>query len=661
MFRRKETSNASHQPPSSPKKVIIRPPGSLDETLASSPPPTGGAKTIPRDIDSPSKKGSKNNSPTRNTRAVIKPPSLKLDQDEDTAQTQQEYALGKNGIIRPMISPLKPKQDFFSRFSLRKGASLPVIPPPVVPTTAHTNSEQDDNQSETGSISSSAITHALESETEEEVIARIAERRGWGATLPSTNPHILHALLKEPNPFKKTRNPQGASANELSQAVESTLYANSKSLSAASKARFQSGDVVVCGVPRSGQTPVLRVLDALKHKSLRPTSAIINGATWVEGLFKATDVSGGRRIYKTHLALQNILRGDIGKSMVQHKIIVILRDPSDTRLSWYRHVRLLAKKCARAKIDEKNSAEQFANVSIPCSFLPRNANVDLHGKEPEYFINAALRAHQEFPESVLVLFYEELFTDPTKFVEKMAKFTDFMDEEVLPKRDAESSGDIDKPTSRQIEAKRKEHQELIYAIASGLITDALHPNSGKRNGSSGQGSVCFPSNSLERMDEIWDQIVQPILISKGSNRMISYEHLFQTQTNHRYPFSSSKQVGSGGLFRMSNLTVGSQNSDKKKDSTLERQGSTRLKKKDSTESASTTASNLVPARKFGGSFLSLLGPSKHPTRDQVSSKTSEDGPEKPTVTTLPRQVHAVDPDDSDDEAAGRGISHTVDE
>jgi len=342
----------------------------------------------------------------------------------------------------------------------------------------------------------------------------------------------------------------------------------------------------------------------------------VDSVTWVEGPFHAPSADSTRRILKTHLPITHAVKGDTGRIM-PHKVIIVLRDPVDTRLSWFRHVRRIAKKHSHMQPINMKLID-FLSVPIPIPNVNVRDNID--GKEPEYFIASALQ--HDYPENVLIVFYEEFFRDPVRLVEKIARFTDYMGEEKDVKRAATSDDDELAPLS---ESETKQQTELVTDIAAAIINDADHPNAQKRNGSSGQGAICFPPKAFELFDNIWEST---IVAKKGQPKMQSYQQLYISKTNDRYAFANAAQDNSGLVDRLSNLTTGSNKGT----------GNSRLKRGDS---SSETAESFPKPRKFG-SLIKFMGGSRESNADQQ--------PTRPMVVNLPKIVCCTDPDDSDDEA-----------
>jgi len=127
------------------------------------------------------------------------------------------------------------------------------------------------------------------------------------------------------------------------------LYVSSQALSRLLSFSPHRHDVVVCGCVRSGQTPVLAVLDALRgslHGDLSLSTA------WVENA-ESLNVEVPRLI-KTHMGADQVLEAGH-----ECKVVCVVRDPADLRVSWFRHTRRLFRKVAKAQPDLFDSLFNF--------------------------------------------------------------------------------------------------------------------------------------------------------------------------------------------------------------------------------------------------------------------------------------------------------------
>jgi len=92
---------------------------------------------------------------------------------------------------------------------------------------------------------------------------------------------------------------------------------------------------------------VAHVLDSLKYGTYTPLATLQDRVTWQEAIYsKDFPPPGLQRVIRTHLPLKRFFEPHMNKGQAPCKIIVVLRDPLDIRVSWYRLVRRLAKKLA---------------------------------------------------------------------------------------------------------------------------------------------------------------------------------------------------------------------------------------------------------------------------------------------------------------------------
>lgn len=374
---------------------------------------------------------------------------------------------------------------------------------------------------------------------------------------------------------------------------------------------YMPSDIVVTGVPRSGETLVLQILDALQHGGVRRASELVKSCLWIEGPFSRVMKGQQRRLIKTHMPLDSILGTD-----AQHKVIMVLRDPMDIRLSWYRHVRSMFKKCSPhgADFDKCFTCDDFASASIPIPTI--NPSSFIRASEPEYFASQALRAYHE-TENVLVVFYEEIFRDPQMLIDRLAKFTNCMRAPVNKfNNSVPSPGEM-----RILEKKKREQAQLVASICESIIVEERHPHGGRRNGSSGQGSVCFSRESLEDADANWENFVRKV--PNRATPIASYEQLYHHIVKTPYVFAEPNKRQTGGIAGRTGALVAA---------------------------ASTPTKNLiVKPRKFGESLLKKMNrPSSLGTRESSSASARSSSHSVTALhITLPLVYVCIDPDDPD--------------
>ena len=338
-------------------------------------------------------------------------------------------------------------------------------------------------------------------EKESNVLQRIMARKGW-LTPPTNNPHVLRSIVRHSDPWKGMSLALTKTA-DLSDALVSEVYFSSQSALAAFEGfRPPMGSVVVTGVPRCGQTPVLQVLDWLRRGKVDDGESLVERTMWPEAalasMHRALDGNPGRDVVKTHLPLLNILSG--GATPRGHKAevraIVVLRDPVDVRASWFRHVRRVFRKFhPQAAFDTELSMDDFATVRVAaCEMV---ASYDY-----EHFIALAGKAAKDKWPNVLVVFYEELLADPATFVSRLAEFTGW----------------------------GADNDALLRNVVEATAYSPLHPSTRKRSGSS-DSFHAYEAASVRHMDALWESAVRAAL-----PQFMSYQALYEAFAGSPYPF-----------------------------------------------------------------------------------------------------------------------------
>jgi hypothetical protein len=349
----------------------------------------------------------------------------------------------------------------------------------------------------------SALT--FDEEEEDALTLRICTRRGW-RTVPTQNPHVMRALIKELNPWKARA---FDSASQVSQALLGNIYSSGKTLKSASEFVPRSGDVVVCGPPRGGQTALLHALCSLRsgQVSSKP-ERVLEETRWLEGVGAAPSSSGGEcrsrpgRLIKTHMSPP--------RGTEDHKIIAVLRDPKDLRVSWFRHVRRLFKKTFKGltKFDDEFFLNDF------CEQVALGALLGAKEGDYEDFVLEVARAPQD---QVCIVFYEEIVASPHNVVERIAKFTGW---------------GADSP-------------ELVDQVTQCVVQDKLHPSRKKRFGSCGAGADLLSNDVCAKIDEKWRLRVQKKFKQFGEYG--DYQQMFHAVTGVPFPFGTKPLVNSVAL------------------------------------------------------------------------------------------------------------------
>jgi len=341
------------------------------------------------------------------------------------------------------------------------------------------------------------MTVGFDNTDEDALTLRVCERRGW-RTMPTQNPHVMRALIKELNPWK---NQEFLQAAHLSDAVRSNIYSTPKTFAAATEYKPAPGDVVVCGPPRGGQTPVLHALCSLRSGvPSTKADALLEQSRWLEGPgaspASSTGLCKGKpgRLIKTHMSPP---RGE------EHKIIAVLRDPKDLRVSWFRHVRRLFMKTCKTKKKMDFDGRFFLN-----DFVQQVSLGVLQGPADSDYEDFVLDMARAPPAVVCIVFYEEIIASPYKVVQRLADFTGW----------------------------GKGNEELIGNVTQALVQDKNHPSRKKRFGSCGAGQELLSNDVAHVVDERWRTRIQKRFKQFGEYG--TYGGMFLKVTGVPFPFGA---------------------------------------------------------------------------------------------------------------------------
>ncbi|KAH9258134.1 hypothetical protein BASA81_003697 [Batrachochytrium salamandrivorans] len=258
-----------------------------------------------------------------------------------------------------------------------------------------------------------------------------AQLRGWvdPGELPTTNPFLLQILCGlTTNPWQSRTDTRLQTPEQLSGCLESA-YMKPRALVTARLFRPKDGDVIVCGCIRSGQTPVLQILAGLRAQATISKTELLKHVSWIESTNSSyqAELENGKRILKTHLSLRAVFGGQILSEKQfkrRFKVVCMLRDPSDIRLSWFRHLRRVYKKFNDvAKFDQTYTTEQFAGIKLYNTDANKSSMFE-HDRDYEDFVFETLSGANALqnPTRILVCFYEELLVNPHEFVKRIAQF-----------------------------------------------------------------------------------------------------------------------------------------------------------------------------------------------------------------------------------------------
>jgi len=232
----------------------------------------------------------------------------------------------------------------------------------------------------------------------------------------------------------------------------------------------------------------------------------------------ATGAPSGR-LLKSHMTLKAALHGDPCPrgARPMYKAVVVLRDPADVRVSWFRHMRRLHRHFHpddAAGFDFAVKLDQLAQAPAP------RASSIVDDQFPEHVVAEALRALHS--PQVCVVFYEELMIDARRVVERLARFTGWGQD------DADLADDV---------ARALEDDELA------------HPKWGRRRGASGSALKYFSPASQRFIEDRWDFIVR-----MRFNAFPTYEELYTQLTGQPYPLPSARAL----QLRTPHSSMGSQ-------------------------------------------------------------------------------------------------------
>jgi len=370
----------------------------------------------------------------------------------------------------------------------------------------------------------------------EEFIRRECRRRGWGTGVsrPTSNPFVLYALCSIRSSPWTSRSLHLIDPTQLSCSLETTVYADSNSLVHALQFVPRPGDTIVTGTFRSGQTPLLQVVASLQQGRLVTKEALLECVDWLEAAHPPRAPSfhrhdRGGRLIKTHLPLRTAFGGVVASvcgrdEAPPFRVIVILRDPIDVRLSWFRHVRrvyrkfhadgtagMMASSGDNQQFDAHIHVDDFASVHLYAS-NPNLSMFRMSTWDYEHFVNETIKpVLEDHNPQILLVHYEELLLDPRAFVQRVAEFLGIM---------ASSA-------------------ELIDTIASAIAADPDFPRTfapssssdgaeGHRVGCSGEGRKAFSRESLRRLDYKWRDIVASHAVQPHREGFSSYGKLMES-------------------------------------------------------------------------------------------------------------------------------------
>jgi len=315
------------------------------------------------------------------------------------------------------------------------------------------------------------------------------------------NPFLRRAWAAIPNPLAN-RSLRSLSPAMLS-AIVDNMSLTTNSVRQSLLHRKQDGDVFVVGPQRVGQTPIVHMLASLRAGAVVPVDALPDHVHWIESTLCNGVLPPSReqpRIIKTHLHLRTVFQS-LKTLNPKYKYVVVLREPLDIRVSWFRHCRRIYMHTAPDPSEFDRVFFEGANHFSTVSLSTYGVEVD-GGLSYERYVHEVLQAASVNPTNLLVVFAEEVLARPTALAAKLAEFTRW----------------------------GRGNDELIEAVGLAAASDDCHPSRGVRKGASGAGAEDFNEDSVSTIDNLWDRLIRSF-----NPAFHSYEVLYEAMTGTTYP------------------------------------------------------------------------------------------------------------------------------
>jgi hypothetical protein len=439
--------------------------------------------------------------------------------ENQTTNEQQQQQEENNDIPTPTLLHSPERQNSIGNIPpppIRKEFSIGDVPPPEEdeyeeppppepepePQPKPTKSQQSTTTTTTATTSSTAPRRMFrkEEESEEAKFEKLLDSKNWRKRLPVSNSYVFEALIENPNPFNN-RNILLMNATQVSGVVEA-IYFRPEIMVSGKPYHPAKGDVIIAGVPRVGQMPVIHILEALKtgiiherggqreYDRLKKGSLLVR-VPWIEAPYgfmgdrPGVDATG--RLLKSYLDPHLLLGFDVDRHhKMDHKIVCVLRDPLDLRVSWYRHVRRVYRKCAQTRelmeaFDLRFKFHDFEIVPVPTGTVHFSWEKSDKSRDYEDYVSDVLSMIEHNPTHVQVVFYEELMTEQgiLTVIKRLREFTEW-------------------------KGGKLSDEEIMEAIRD----DMNHPIGGRRIGSSQAGLRMSSLNDTKRIDEQFEEKVR---------------------------------------------------------------------------------------------------------------------------------------------------------
>ena len=387
------------------------------------------------------------------------------------------------------------------------------------------------------------------------------------------NNYVLATLLANGCPFANHM-AQRMAPKHLASVVE-TSYFSVESFSRAMSFIPSYGDVVVASTIHTGQTPIIEMIDEmlLQTKShgevkstvndidlknfghvgnpedIDPTLPLVQRIPWIESsVYDGKDITqfaqkhNGRRVFKTNLSCRS-LRPNMNRGT---KYVTIFRDPIDLRLSQYRYLRKLYTESAmeeRSSFDRYHKLDYYSKVACSPTYQAQSNLNSSRLEDEEYYYEDDLAEwvlfFEEYPSQVMIIFYEDLITNPINVAKSLAEFLN------------------DVPFARDNGIKLQK-LNIMRAVDRIVANSELFPSSKVRNKIEEikkqlQPEQKFVKDRIQMFENNVNKNKKGVTFDEASNKVTtidsrnglgadSYEQMYLQVTGLPFPFGAEKKV-----------------------------------------------------------------------------------------------------------------------
>ena len=255
-------------------------------------------------------------------------------------------------------------------------------------------------------------------------------------------------------------------------------------------------DVVITTTPKAGTTWMQQICHQLRTGGDMEFDEISRVVPWLElaedqGQDLEADQVGVPRLFKTHAWADHC--PPFGRA------IVVLRDPMDVLLSFYRFFEGWFFEPGSLTLDA--FADQFWLArDVPTSKM-QNAS---------YFVHLISWYKRRQEDGVLLVCFEDLKEDLRSQVERVARFLSTPQHDLLPNVDVA----VQHSTFEFMKAHESQFDEKLSKLARneacGLPKDAGLRESKVKDGAVGKGALTLSPRLRERIAEKWRLVVEPV-------------------------------------------------------------------------------------------------------------------------------------------------------